>query len=122
MQGDTDHEMYDFDAIYQVLPLGFVTMLSAELAARGRDVDAYEYLRQEMPGEIKEDLCRIIFMGESAIAQIKTLKLTDPADVDSELGSVSWRARCDMWRTLVSWAHMSHDKSLLLNAAGGALK
>ena len=54
MTNETPGE-YGLDTIYQALPLGFVTMLSAELAARGRDVDAYEYICQEMPDKIRGD-------------------------------------------------------------------
>jgi hypothetical protein len=75
-----------------------------------------------MPGEIKEAFCRIISDGTAALEAIPALKLTDPDDADNQAASVAWRARCDMWETIINWARMSHDKALLLAAAGGALK
>ena len=122
MHSDTSGKIYDFDTIYQALPLGFVTMLSAELAARSRDVDAYEYICQEMPDEIKKDFCWIISAATSALERIIALKLTNLDDVAEKAGSVAWRARCDMWEIVGNWAQMSHDKHLLLDAARGCLR
>jgi hypothetical protein len=68
------------------------------------------------------DFSWIIFMATSALERIKALKLTNPDDVGEKAGSISWRARCDMWETVGNWAHMSHDKHLLLDAARGCLK
>jgi hypothetical protein len=118
----------DFILIYEALPGRFMVKVREELAARGIDGSAYDFLDRTMPDDVQDRILGVILDELEAESNFLTERCGHQfIDLDEGIAALEERgdaahdrAQVEITLILASWSTRARKESLLIQAAVSA--